>query len=119
MSLLSERSAVMPKSVFGLSENLAGVLSYAGFFFSGVIILVMEKENRTVRFHALQSILWFMLLGIARTVAGWLPLIRHPLGWALGIVTVLSWLFLMYTAFVGKRFKIPMIGDVVEEQVNR
>ena len=108
------------KSVFGLNENLAGVLSYAGFFFSGVIILVMEKENRTVRFHALQSILWFMILGVARTVAGWLPrLIGVPLGSALGIITVLSWLFLMYTAFVGKKYKIPMIGEVAEAQVNR
>ena len=110
----------MPKkSVFGLNENLAGVLCYAGFFFSGVIILVMEKENRNVRFHALQSTLWFMLLGVARTVAGWLPIIRGPLGSLIGIVTVLSWLLLMYFAFVGRRFKIPMIGEVAEAQVNR
>ena len=110
----------MPKkSVFGLNENLAAVLCYAGFFFSGVIILVMEKENRYVRFHALQSTLWFMVLGVVRTVVSWLPIIRGPLGWALGVVTVLSWLFLMYTAFAGKRYKIPMIGEVAEAQVNR
>ena len=107
------------KSIFGLNENLASVLCYAGFFFSGVIILVMEKENRTVRFHALQSVLWFMLLGVASTVAGWIPIIRGPLGSAIGLVTILSWLFLMYTAFVGKKFKIPMIGEVVDAQINR
>ena len=107
------------KSVFGLSENVASALCYALFFFSGIVILVMEKNNKTVRFHALQSTLWFMLLGVASTVAGWLPIIRGPLGSLLWLVTVLSWLFLMYTAFMGKRFKIPMIGDTVETQINR
>ena len=107
------------KSIFGLSENVAGALCYAGFFFSGIIILVMEKENRFVRFHALQSTLWFMVLGVASTVAGWLPIIRGPLGSLIWLVTVLSWLFLIYNAFMGKQYKIPMIGDTVEAQINR
>ena len=107
------------KSVFGLNENVASLLCYAGFFFSGIIILVMEKENRNVRFHALQSTLWFMLLGIASTVAGWLPIIRGPLGSLIWLFTVLSWLFLMYMAYMGKRYKIPMIGDTAEAQIWR
>ena len=107
------------KSVFGLNENVASLLCYALFFFSGIVILVMEKENRTVRFHALQSTLWFMLLAVASTVAGWIPLLGGLLGSFIGLVTVLSWLFLMYNAYMGKRFKIPMIGDTVETQINR
>ena len=107
------------KSVFGLNENVAGMLAYSVFFFSGIVVLVMEKENKTVRFHALQSILWFMLLAIASTVAGFLPLIGGLLGSIIGIITTLSWLYLMYSAFMGKKFKIPMIGDTVENQINR
>ena len=107
------------KSVFGLNENIASLLCYAIFFISGIVILVMEKENRTVRFHALQSILWFMLLGVASTVAGWIPLLGGLLGSFIGLVTVASWLFLMYNAFMGKKFKIPMIGDTVEAQINK
>ena len=107
------------KSVFGLNENVASVLCYAFFFFSGIFMLVMERENKTVRFHALQSTLWFMLLSVANVVAGWLPLVRGPLGSLIWLVTVLSWLFLMYNAFLGKKFKIPMIGDTVETQINR
>jgi uncharacterized membrane protein len=114
-----ELLTVTKKSVFGLNENLAGLLSYALLFFSGVIVLIMEKENKTVRFHALQSILWFMLLWIARTVVGWIPLISGPLDAVIGLVTVASWLFLMYNAYMGKKFKIPMIGDVAEKQVDR
>lgn len=107
------------KSVFGFNENVAGMLCYALFFFSGVVILVMEKENRFVRFHALQSTLWFMILGVASTVAGWIPIIGGLIGSVIFLVTILSWLFLMFNAFMGRRFKIPMIGDTAEAQVNR
>jgi len=111
------------KSVFGLNENVAGALCYALFFFSGIVILVMEKENKFVRFHALQSALWFMLLGVLSTVVGWIigwiPLIGWLSGNIIWLITVLSWAFLMYNAFMGKKFKIPMVGDTAEAQVNR
>ena len=110
------------KSVFGLDENVASALCYAIFFFSGIVILVMEKENKTVRFHALQSILWFVFLSIVSQVARffiWVPLLGGLLGNIIWLVTVLSWAYLMYMAFIGKKFKLPMIGDVAESQVNR
>ena len=109
----------MRKSVFGLSENVASMLCYVGMFFTGIVILVMEKENKTVRFHALQSILWFMVLSIASMVAGWLPLIRGPLSSLIWLVTVVSWALLMYMAFVGRKFKIPIVGDAVEAQIDK
>jgi len=105
------------KSVFGLDENVASALSYALLFFSGIIILILEKENKTVRFHALQSTLWFIALGIANIIAGWIPLVGGLLGSLIGLITFVSWAFLMYNAFVGKKFKIPMIGDVVDAQI--
>jgi uncharacterized membrane protein len=40
-------------------------------------------------------------------------------GWLLGLVSFASWLFLMYSAFTGKQFKIPVIGDVVWAQINK
>jgi len=110
------------KSVFGLDENIAGMLSYALFFFSGIVILVMERENKTVRFHALQSILWFVFLSILNQVVrflAWLPLLGGLLANVVWLVTVVSWAYLMYMAFVGKKFKIPMFGDIAESQVNR
>ena len=111
----------MTKSVFGLNENVASLLCYVGLYFSGIIILVMEKENKTVRFHALQSILWFMLLSIVGWVLGWflgwLPIIGGLIGTAVGLITIVSWAFLMYNAYMGKRFKIPLIGETVESQI--
>lgn len=105
------------KSVFGLDENVASALCYALAFLSGIVILIMEKENKTVRFHALQSTLWFIALLVLSTVAGWIPFLGGLLSSILGLISFASWVFLMYSAFVGKKFKIPMIGDVVEAQI--
>ena len=107
------------KSVFGLDENIAGALCYLLTFISGIAFLILERENKTVRFHALQSTLWFMLLSIARWVFGWIPLLGGVIDWALGVIAIVSIVFLMYNAFMNKKFKIPIIGDVAEAQVNR
>jgi len=107
------------KCVFGLQENVAGLVAYAGCFFTGILILVMEKENKTVRFHALQSTLLFILLSVLTTVAGWIPFIGGLLAWALGVVSFAAWLYLMYTAYKGIKFKVPVLGDVCEAQVNK
>ena len=107
------------KSVFGLDENVVSMLCYVLGFISGIAILVMERENKTVRFHALQSTLWFMLLSVARVVAGWIPLLGGMINSVLWLVVVLSALFLMYNAYMGKKFKIPLIGDTADTQINR
>jgi len=111
----------MEKSVFGLDENIAGVLCYLLGFISGVVMLIMERENKFVRFHALQSTMWFILLAIVGWVVGailgWIPLIGGLLTSAIGLFTVASAIFLMYNAYMGKKFKIPVIGDVVEGQL--
>ena len=111
------------KSVFGLSENVVSGLCYVGLFFTGIVFLVMERDNKTVRFHALQSTLWFLLLAITSWVVGFIiriPIIGwllSPVGMVISLLTGISWLFLMYMAFTGKKFKLPLIGDVVEAQV--
>ena len=117
------------KSVFGLSENIAAALSYLLGPISGIFMLVAERENKFVRFHALQSTLWFMFLWIIFWVIGLvtgLPLI----GWLLGIVlwpVGLLWrvafigsrIFLMFRAATGSPYKLPFVGEVAWNQVNK
>ena len=120
----------MKKSVFGLDENIAAMLAYLGAFVSGIIILILERENKTVRFAALQSTIFFVGLAIVSTVIGWvLPIV----GWipllgglitglvstALTVIFLASIAFLSYTAYKGKQFKIPVLGDIVESQINK
>jgi len=117
------------KSIFGLEQNLAAALSYVFAFFSGIAVLVMERENKFVRFHALQSTLWFLFLLILRWAIslltgipflGWiLGIVLFPLSIAIGIVGFASWILLMFKASQGEMFKIPIIGDVVWSQINK
>ena len=113
------------KSVFNLDEKLAGLLSYALIWVSGIFFLVTERENKFVRFHALQSTIWFGALCI---LSGILGLLKHIwliggifgfLSWLVGIVMFVSWLVLMFMAYKGAEFKIPVLGDAVAEHINK
>jgi len=117
------------KSIFGLEQNLAAALSYIFGPFSGIAVLIMERENKFVRFHALQSTLWFMLIMILSWVLrllGGLPIIGSLLGILTtpvlaigGLLAFVSLLFLMLKAYQGETFKLPIIGDVVWSQINK
>ncbi len=107
------------KSLFGLNERISGALCYALSFVSGAVYLVCEKDNKFVRFHALQSFLWFAMLTVLRWILKFIPFI----GWAavdiIGLISIATWLLLMFKAYSGKTFKLPVIGDVVYNQVNK
>ena len=115
----------MNKSVFGLNENMAAALSYLGIFFTGIVILVLERENKFVRFAALQSTVLFLpvflIMGVLNWLA-WIPLLGLLIGLIngiIGIVAFLAWLYLMFTAYKGQAVKIPILGDICWEQVHK
>ena len=60
----------MAKTSTGLEENIAGLLCYVLGWVSGVIFLILEPENKSVRFHAIQSIIVFGILNIAGIIFG-------------------------------------------------
>lgn len=54
----------MVKATFGLDENVASAACYVLGWLTGIIFFLMEKDNKTVRFHAMQSVLTFLPLTI-------------------------------------------------------
>ena len=54
----------MIKTSMGLDESVAGLLCYIVGWITGIVFLVLEKENKFVRFHALQSLLTFLPLSV-------------------------------------------------------
>jgi len=120
------------KSIFGLSENIAAAISYIFGPFSGIVVLIMERENKFVRFHALQSTLWFLFL----MIAGWMmniiidflviiPILGWIAGAIVGVIAFAAWIlyvfskiYLILKAYQGAVFKLPIIGDVAWNQVN-
>jgi len=107
------------KSLFNLDKNISGALCYALHFFTGIFYLIMEKDNKFVRFHALQSTVWFGACWILRTVLGMIPILGGILSWLLSLIMFVSWLYLMFMAYKNEMFRIPVIGDVVYEQINK
>ena len=102
----------------GMDANVAAALAYAIGWVTGVVFLLLEQENKFVKFHALQSIIVFGGLSIAWMLAWSVPF----LGWIVAIfvippVSAVLWLFLMYKAYQGERYKVPGAGDMAEQRL--
>jgi uncharacterized membrane protein len=99
----------------GLSPRLAGVLAYLFLVITGVVFLVIERDSRFVRFHAMQSTILFGGLLIVQAVLQVIPVIGGVVGFLLGVLGFVLWLHLMYRAWRGQYYKLPWIGDRAEE----
>lgn len=106
--------ATMERSSLGMDANLAAVLSYVFGIISGVLVFLLEKHSRLVRFHAMQSILFSGTLFIASLVAGILPGIGDLLKLVIGLGGIVLWIVLMVQAYQGRLFKLPVLGDIAE-----
>ena len=113
----------------GWSARTEAVVSYLGFFITGIVFFVIERRNHFVRFCATQSILLFGSIAIVYwllhyVIAGFfglIPLIGFILVGlvglitsVLGIITAVLWIFLMIQAYRGVQVKIPFFGDIAE-----
>lgn len=101
----------------GLQENVAALLSYLLGLITGIIFLVIEKENRFVRFHAFQSVFVSVALIIINTVLLWIPILGWALSVLMGPLSLILWLLLMYKAYKGEYFKLPVVGNLAEQQL--
>jgi uncharacterized membrane protein len=105
------------KTSTGINPNVAGLLCYLLGFVTGIIFLVLEKENRFVRFHAMQSIFVFGFLFILQMILSFIPFIGWILMPIVGILALILWLILMMKAYKGEFFKLPIVGDMAEQKI--
>ena len=126
------------KTSMNLDENIASVLCYVLTWLTGIIFFFMEKKNKTVRFHAMQSILTFLPLTILGALLGWIGAPKVSYGgygyygtgysynpgipalmwasWAMYALTAILWLILVIKAYQGEKFKLPIVGDIAEKK---
>jgi len=107
----------MEKTSMGLDENVAGLLCYVLGWVSGLVFILLEQENKFVRFHAFQSIIVFGVLTVASFILGWIPIIGGFLGWLISLLGLVLWIVLMVKAYQGKRYKLPWSGNLAERWV--
>jgi uncharacterized membrane protein len=105
---------------------VAGALAYVTII-PAIVFLVLEPFNkkRFVRFHAFQCIFFtiaWVVIEIALSIIGHIPF----LGWAtlvlwplVGLAVFVIWLILVLKAYQGQMFKLPVIGDMAEQQAGK
>ncbi|MBI4733865.1 MAG: DUF4870 domain-containing protein [Rubrobacteridae bacterium] len=114
------------KTSTGLDPNLAGLLCYLFTWLTGLIFYLIEKDNKFVRFHALQSLLMsgamfviYIALMIISAILSHVPFIGplvSLLAWLVLMVGGFAlWIILMVKAYQGEKFKLPFIGDIAEK----
>ena len=105
------------KTSIGLDENIASLLCYLLVWVTGIIFYLIEKDNKMVKFHALQSVLTFLPLSIVYwiiTILFWWSGIGYILAMLIGIIMFILWIVLMIKAYQGERFKLPIVGDIAD-----
>ncbi|MDO8551348.1 MAG: DUF4870 domain-containing protein [bacterium] len=106
---------VIKKSTTGLPTNTAAALTYILGWVTGLIFILVEKEDRFVRFHAMQSLIVFGAL----TLISMIPIIGWILTPVIAIIGFILWLFLIYKAYQGEKYELPYVGSFVRKQLNK
>jgi uncharacterized membrane protein len=121
-------SALGPTSM-GMQANVAAGLSYILGWLTGLIFFFGEKQNRFVRFNAMQSIMFsgalmvldlvlnFLAGALIFSVPGFSALL-FGLTYLIGLGSLVLWILLLIFAFQGKYLKLPVIGDYAEKYAN-
>ena len=110
----------------GIAPNLGGLLCYVpcciGLVFS-VVVAIVEKQSRFLRFHAFQSLLLHgaaialgLVLSLLATVLGqissFFALVFFPIQLAVGVGLIGLTIFLMIKAYNNEQWEIPQLGPL-------
>lgn len=105
-------------------RNLVAAISYVLGFVTGIVILMVEKDDKFIRFHAMQSTIATGSLFILNVILG---LIFSRLGifsFLSNISGIVIWLVILYfcvvsfiNAYNGRVSKLPIFGKMAEKRV--
>ena len=137
----AEEQAAGGGSTTKLKHNVAGLLCYVGFWVTGIIFLIIERKNKLVRFHAMQSLVVFGILqiiwGVANSIHGaiWATWRGYssPVQWVADATSIAAfvifviffviwwiyWGILMYRTYHGQLYKVTLfgLGDFAERML--
>ena len=110
----------MDKTSTGLTENIAGLLFYVLGWVSSLVFVLIEQQNKFVRFYAVQSIVTFggiTIISIALSILGFilfLGVVFDIANWIIGILAFVLWIVLIVKASQGIKYKLPWAGEYAE-----
>lgn len=122
----------MSETSTGLDENIAGALAYLLGFITGIILLLIEKDNEFIRFHAAQSIVVFVALFVVNIILsviggsmafggvyafGFVSIMVWLLSLLISLIAFILWIYLMFMAYKGNKPRIPVAADIADSLV--
>lgn len=106
---LEKSYSPIEKTSSGLKENVVGLLCYVLGWVSALVFILIERRNKFVRFHAMQSLIVFGALTIVIFLG--IPF--------LSLIGLVFWVVLMVKAYQGEKYKLPWVGNLAERWANK
>ena len=105
----------MQKSSLGMEQNIAALLIWLlSIFFSfipGLVFFLIEKENKFVRFHAMQSLILSVGVIVLCLLLFWTLFIPF----ILGIIALVACILCAIKGYQNEQYKLPLIGNLAEK----
>jgi uncharacterized membrane protein len=109
----------------GLTTRTAAVLAYLGWWVTGLLFWGLERRDRVVRFHAVQSTIVFGLLALLIALLAMTALVLltfAPAGFAIllwaafltWLASVLFWIVTIWAVGTGRTLRVPLAADLAE-----
>jgi len=95
-------------------EKTKALLCYVLGWITGIAFLIIEKESKFVRFHAMQSTITFIGFTAISILLGFIPFIGVIFNLLITIAALITWVVCMLKAYQGEMFKLPLTGDLAE-----
>ena len=117
----------------GIEENIAGLLCYLVGWLTGLIFFLIDKRP-FVKFHGAQSIalgivffvIWVLYIMFSFFVTMVSAMLHFPVGFLSFFLLPVIWLaflgtsiFMMFKAYSHEKFKLPIIGNIVEKMIGQ
>lgn len=125
----SGAALAVPAATAGLTENNAGALCYLGGILTGIIFLVLApyNQNPRIKFHAFQSIffslawmvLWFAMVPLRMLLPYGLSALFSMVSLVVSLGGFLLWMFLIWRAYQGQPFSLPVLGGLAQQQAGK
>lgn len=133
-----EPAAAAPAKSSGDDQKLIGALCYipimwVGFFVSLFVLLTEKKENKFLKFHAIQALM-FMIIGGVVFICVWIVLVivsmvLAAVTYGIGglcvmvvmllmlLVYVVAFFFCAWKAYQGEEYELPLLGKFARKYV--
>ena len=114
----------------GLDGRLAGVLCYSVWWITGALFLLLERQDRNVRFHAAQSLVLFgavsallvafsALSVVSLVLSSAIYQLMRVFGDLLWVGAAVVWLVLVLRAWRGDVWRVPLVAALADRVVER